>query len=63
MSSEVIMSKTIAPDVSVNEDISYENAIKQMFSEMKQANEKMERDQEEIDSLKAETHEILARLR
>ncbi len=57
------MSKTIAPDVNVNEGINYEDAIEQMFSEMKQANEKMERDQEEIDSLKAETHEILARLK
>jgi hypothetical protein len=57
------MSKTISPDVTANEATNYEEAINQMLVEMKQANEKMERDQEEIERLKAETREILARLK
>lgn len=57
------MSKTIAPDVITDETINYEEAINRMFAEMKRANEKMERDQEEIDRLKAETREILDRLK
>lgn len=57
------MSKTITPDIAADEPINYEEAINRMLAEMKQANEKMERDQEEIDRLKAETREILARLK
>jgi hypothetical protein len=57
------MSKTISPDVTTNEATNYEEAINQMLVEMKQANEKMDRDQEEIERLKAETREILARLK
>lgn len=57
------MSKTSTPDVVANEDTDYEQAVEQMFDEMRQANEKMERDQEEIELVKAETREILARLK
>ncbi len=57
------MSKTMNPDVASNESINYEEAISQMFVEMKQANEKMTRDQEEIERLKVETREILERLK
>ncbi len=57
------MSKTIIPNVTTNEAGDYEEAINQMLAEMKQANEKMDRDQEEIERLKAETREILARLK
>ncbi len=56
------MSKTITPDATANEAVNYEEAIKQMFVEMEQANEKMERDQEEIERLKNHTRETLARL-
>lgn len=57
------MSKTLTPDVAANEDIDYEQAVRQMFDEMRQANAKMERDQEEIERVKAETREILTRLK
>lgn len=57
------MSKTMTPDIASDEDFNYEEAVNQMLSEMKQANEKMARDQEEIDRLKAETGEILKRLK
>ncbi|MDQ3754066.1 MAG: hypothetical protein M3371_04970 [Acidobacteriota bacterium] len=57
------MSKTIIPEVTAEDVTNYEEAVNQMFAEMKRANEKMERDQEEIDRLKAETHEILDRLK
>jgi len=57
------MSKTITPDMTVDEAGSYEKAINQMLAEMKPANEKMDRDQEEIERLKAETREILARVK
>ncbi len=57
------MSKMITPDMTANEDTGYEEAINQMLAEMKRANEKMARDKEEIDQLKAETTEILARLK
>jgi len=57
------MSKTMIPDATANEAINYEEAINQMLTEMKQANEKMAHDQEEIERLRAETREILARLK
>jgi hypothetical protein len=57
------MSKTVTPDVTADESGGYEEAINQMLVEMKQANEKMDRDQEEIERLKAETREILARVK
>ena len=57
------MSKTIAPDLPADENINYEEAVTQMLGEMKRTNEKMARDQEEIDQMKAETREILARLK
>ncbi|MEK6408800.1 MAG: hypothetical protein AABN34_17905 [Acidobacteriota bacterium] len=57
------MSKTLTPDVAANEAMNYEQAVQQMFDEMRQANAKMERDQEEIERVKSETREILARLK
>lgn len=57
------MSKTMTPDAAANEDIDYEQAVGQMFDEMRQASAKMERDQEDIERVKAETSEILARLK
>ena len=57
------MSKTITPDMTGDENVNYEEAVNQMLAKMKQVNEKMARDQEEIDRLKAETREILARLK
>ncbi len=57
------MSKTITPEVTTDEAADYEEAIAQMLAQMKQANEKMESDQEEIDRLKVETREILIRLK
>jgi hypothetical protein len=57
------MSKTMTPDAAADENINYEEAVNQMLAEMEQANEKMARDQEEIDRLKTETREILARLK
>jgi hypothetical protein len=61
---EVIdMSETLNPEVVADDVTSSEEAVNQMFAEMKRANEKMTRDQEEIERLKAETNEILARLK
>jgi hypothetical protein len=61
---EVIdMSETLNPEVVADDVASSEEAVNQMFAEMKRANEKMTRDQEEIERLKAETNEILARLK
>jgi hypothetical protein len=57
------MSKTITPEVATDDAAAYEEAIVQMLAQMNQANEKMEQDQEEIDRLKAETREILTRLK
>lgn len=57
------MSKTIISDTAADEPLNYEEAINQLLVEMTQANEKMEHDQEEIERLKAETREILARLK
>ena len=57
------MSGTIISDTSADEPINYEEAINHLLAEMNQANEKMERDQEEIERLKAETREILSRLK
>ncbi|HZG52567.1 MAG TPA: hypothetical protein VEZ40_10570 [Pyrinomonadaceae bacterium] len=57
------MSKTITPEAAANDAAEYEEAVELMFAEMKQANEKMESDQEEIVRLRTETSEILARLK
>ena len=54
-----IMSKTIATDIAAD----YEATVNEMFAKMKRANEKMMRDQDEIDKLNLETNEILARLK
>lgn len=56
------MSKTITPDATAREAANYEAAINQMFAEMNRANEKMEKDQVEIERLKKHTRETLARL-
>lgn len=56
------MSKTIVPEATADKAMNYEDAINQMLAEMKQANEKMKRDQEEIERLKERTRETLARL-
>lgn len=64
MPAEVVkMSKTISPDMTASEAGEYSEAINQMLAQMKQANERMERDQEEINRLKAETREIIERLK
>ncbi len=64
MSLEVIdMSETLNHEVVADDVISSEEFVNQMFAEMKRANEKMTRDQEEIERLKAETNEILARVK
>lgn len=61
---EVIdMSKTLNPEAVTDDSTSSEEIVNQMFAEMKRANEKMACDQEEIERLKAETNEILARLK
>jgi len=57
------MSKTITPEATTDDAADYEEAVKQMLAQMKQANEKIGSDQEEIVRLKAETSEILARLK
>lgn len=57
------MSKTITPDITADDDTDYEALVNEMFTEMKRANEKMMRDQDEIDKLNLETNEILARLK
>ncbi|MEK6301817.1 MAG: hypothetical protein AABO41_13990 [Acidobacteriota bacterium] len=57
------MSKTLTPDVTANEGLDYEEAVQQMFDEMRQANAKMDLDQQEIERVKTETREILARLK
>ena len=57
------MSKIVSPDLTANETEEYGEAINQMLAQMKHANEKMERDQEEIDRLRAETREIIEKLR
>ncbi|MCP9493049.1 MAG: hypothetical protein MSG64_01205 [Pyrinomonadaceae bacterium MAG19_C2-C3] len=57
------MSKTITPDITADDDTDYEATVNEMFAEMKRANEKMMRDQDEIDKLNLETNEILARLK
>ena len=57
------MSNTSTRDLVDKEVTVYEQAVQQMFDEMSQANVKMERDQEEIERVKAETRKILARLK
>ena len=56
------MSETLNPELPADVTSS-EEAVNQMFAEMNRANEKMTRDQEEIERLKSETNEILARLK
>jgi hypothetical protein len=56
------MSKTITPNTTADGAPDYEAAIEQMFVEMRRANGRMEQEQQEIERLRAETREILARL-
>lgn len=57
------MSKTLTPDLSASEELDYEQMMRQMFDEIAEANAKMDRDQDEIERMKAETGEILAKLK
>jgi predicted nucleic acid-binding Zn-ribbon protein len=57
------MSESSNREVAADGATSSEEAINQMFAEMTRANKKMTRDQEEIERLKTETSEILARLK
>ena len=57
------MSETLTPELAAGEGEDYKIAIEQMFAEMKKVNEKMERDQDEINRLNIETREILERLK
>ena len=57
------MSKIMTPDITASGVIDYEEAINQMFAEMTKANEKMAHDQKQITMLKAETQEIIDRLK
>lgn len=57
------MSETIVPSITADESDTNEETVSRMFVEMDRANQKMMRDQEEIERLKVETREILTRLR
>ncbi len=57
------MSKTSVPELTADELTANEETVSRMFVEMNRANEKMMRDQEEIERLKVETREILTRLK
>ncbi len=57
------MSETLTPELAAEGGEDYKIAIEQMFTEMKKVNEKMERDQDEINRLNRETCEILERLK
>ena len=57
------MDNTIATEVSLKTPADYEAAIDQCLVEMQRLHEHMERDQEDIDRLRAETKAILAALK
>ena len=61
--SEVAMSETLTPELTAEGGEDYKLAIEQMFAEMNKVNDKMERDQDEINRLNTETREILERLK
>ncbi len=56
------MNTTITTGDAKADAIDYEKEIVLMLDEIKHTNEKIEREQEEITSLKIETREILTRL-
>ncbi|HLG13181.1 MAG TPA: hypothetical protein VJH03_01490 [Blastocatellia bacterium] len=57
------MSKTITPELTDDETVNYQEAIRQMLAAISESNAKMERDQVEIEQLRTETRQILARLK
>jgi hypothetical protein len=57
------MENTITTDVSLKTPADYEAAIDQCLAEMQRLHEQMERDQEDIDRLRAETKALLAALK
>jgi hypothetical protein len=57
------MENTITTEVSLKTPADYEAAIDQCLAEMQRLHEQMERDQEDIDRLRAETKALLAALK
>jgi hypothetical protein len=57
------MENTITTEVSLKTPADYEAAIDQCLVEMQRLHEPMERDQEDIDRLRAETKALLAALK
>lgn len=57
------MEDTITTEVSLKTPADYEAAIDQCLAEMQRLHEQMERDQEDIDRLRAETKALLAALK
>lgn len=57
------MKNTIATEVSLKTRADYKAAIEQCLAEMQRLHEQMERDQEDIDRLRAETKTLLAELK
>jgi predicted RNA binding protein with dsRBD fold (UPF0201 family) len=56
------MSKSLTADMP-NDDAEIKEAIEKIFTEIEREHEKMKKDQEEIDRLKARTRAILAQLK
>jgi predicted RNA binding protein with dsRBD fold (UPF0201 family) len=56
------MSKSLTADMP-NDDAEIKEAIEKIFTEIEHEHEKMKKDQEEIDRLKARTRAILAQLK
>jgi hypothetical protein len=56
------MENTIATEISLKTRADYEAAIEQCLTEMQRLHAQMERDQEDIDRLRAETKALLAAL-
>ena len=56
------MENTIATEVSLKTRADYQAAIEQCLAEMQRLHEQMERDQEDIDRLRAATQALLAAL-
>jgi hypothetical protein len=57
------MENTITTEVSLKTPADYEAAIDQCLAEMQRLHEQMERDQEDINRLRAETKALLAALK
>ena len=56
------MENTIATEISLKTRADYQVAIEQCLAEMQRLHAQMERDQEDIDRLRAETKALLAAL-